>query len=254
MSSSVTSTRAWYTEWAAAPPLRDRLACLWAAQYGAAGERHVERVIPDGCIDLLFSGGELVLAGPDTQSVELPSGENLSFVGVRFRAGVAPAALGVPASAILDQRVPARDVLGADATRLRDELALAATPREAAKSLEAAATRWLRHRAPDPLVLAAISRLERRADWTVAGLAEALGVSERQLRRRFVEAVGYGPKLLERVLRLRRFIGAADAGATGLARLALDAGYADQPHLTRECQELTGMTPGRLLGYPLTSV
>jgi hypothetical protein len=37
-------------------------------------------------------------------------------------------------------------------------------------------------------------------------------------------------------------------GADGIAGLAIDAGYADQAHLSRECLRLTGLTPRRLLG------
>ena len=85
-------------------------------------------------------------------------------------------------------------------------------------------------------------------------MARELGVSERQLRRRFVHSVGYGPKLLERILRLRRFIAAAACARTkSLTGLALAAGYADQSHLTRECRELTSLTPTQLLGYPVTA-
>lgn len=241
-----------------AAELQGRVACVWAAQLGAAGERHVERVIPDGCIDLVFSDGQLVIAGPDTASVELEVMPNRSFVGVRFCAGVAPTALGVPATALLDQRLPARDVLGAPAAELEEALALAANPRQAAALLERAAINWLRN-APDcaaeALVRRAVLELEAAgADWTVTTLAARLGVSERQLRRRFVSAVGYGPKLLERVLRLRRFIRLASGPrAPALATLALEAGYADQPHLSRECRELTGTTPSQLLGYPVTA-
>jgi AraC-like DNA-binding protein len=214
----------------------------------------VERIIPDGCIDVLFTEGELIIAGPDTQGVELPAEENRSFVGVRFRAGVGPAALKVPASTLADRRVLARDVLGNDVSRLTDELAAAASVREAALRLEMAAAGWLRTGAPDGLITNAVSILRTpRADYTLTSLADTLGVSERQLRRRFVAAVGYGPKLLERVLRLRRFIAAARGKTMGLAALALEAGYADQPHLTRECRELTGITPTQLLGYPVTA-
>jgi AraC-like DNA-binding protein len=241
-----------------APDLRERVACVWAAQLGATGERHVERVIPDGCIDLVFSDGKLVISGPDTASVELEVMPNRSFVGVRFRAGVAPTALGVPATALLDRRVPARDVLGARAAELEEALAEAAGARQAAALLERAAGTWLREApdgAADALVRRAVLELEAaRRDWTVTTLAAKLGLSERQLRRRFVGAVGYGPKLMERVLRLRRFIRAASRlRSPGLATLALEAGYADQPHLSRECRELTGITPTQLLGYPVTA-
>ncbi|HEV7175962.1 MAG TPA: helix-turn-helix domain-containing protein, partial [Solirubrobacteraceae bacterium] len=73
--------------------------------------------------------------------------------------------------------------------------------------------------------------------------------SERQLQRRFLAAVGYGPKMLQRVLRLRRFLATAkfDVALSGLAAAAAGAGYADQAHLTRECRALTGLTPGQLV-------
>lgn len=238
------------------PALREQLACAWAAQFGAHGERHVQRVIPDGCIDLLFSDGELIIAGPDTESVELPVVPNRSFVGLRFRAGQAPAVLGVPASELLDQRISARELLGSRISALSDGLAATATPRAAASLLEQTVADWFRERTPaDKLVARAIVELKAPgADWSVASLAAELGVSERQLRRRFLHAVGYGPKLLERVLRLRRFIQiASSARAKGLAALAAEAGYADQPHLTRECRDLTALTPAGLLGYPVTA-
>jgi transcriptional regulator GlxA family with amidase domain len=77
----------------------------------------------------------------------------------------------------------------------------------------------------------------------VDALAEELGLSERQLRRRCMAGVGYGPKTLQRVLRLRRFL---RAGADELAKAAFDAGFADQAHLTRECRRLTGLPPSAL--------
>ncbi|MER6878168.1 helix-turn-helix domain-containing protein, partial [Amycolatopsis sp. NPDC000673] len=52
----------------------------------------------------------------------------------------------------------------------------------------------------------------------------------------------YGPATYRRILRLQRAIALAPATAT-LADLAVAAGYSDQPHLTRECRALTGLTP-----------
>jgi transcriptional regulator GlxA family with amidase domain len=79
----------------------------------------------------------------------------------------------------------------------------------------------------------------------VGELARTLGVSDRQLRRRFDAAVGYGPKTLQRVLRFRRFLARVHAAEAGvdLALLAFEAGYADQSHLTREASALSGMSP-----------
>jgi AraC-like DNA-binding protein len=47
---------------------------------------------------------------------------------------------------------------------------------------------------------------------------------------------------------MQRFLGLAEsAWEPDLARAAFEAGYADQPHLTRECRELSGLPPAALL-------
>ena len=114
---------------------------------------------------------------------------------------------------------------------------------------------WLPAAAPaDRLVQAAVATL-RASDGPrpVASLAGQLGVSERQLNRRFVAAVGYGPKLLHRICAC----GGSSRLATGaaqrnIAALAQEAGYADHAHLVRDCQELAGLPPARLVGRPIT--
>ena len=89
-----------------------------------------------------------------------------------------------------------------------------------------------------------VSALWGRAE--MERLADRVGISERQLLRRCVEALGYGPKTLDRILRFQRFLTSARR-ESDLARLATEAGYADQAHLTRECVRLSGLTPARLL-------
>ena len=87
-----------------------------------------------------------------------------------------------------------------------------------------------------------------RGRFAAAAAARATGVSERALRRRFAEAVGYGPAMLARVLRLQRFLQLAHATpGTSLGRLAVDAGYADHAHLVHDCRGLAGATPGELV-------
>ena len=100
-----------------------------------------------------------------------------------------------------------------------------------------------RHRSdPAPLVRAAGHKLAV-ADARVAGVAADLGVSERQLHRRTLAAVGYGPKTLARVIRLRRLVGLPGS----LADRACAAGYASQAHMSDEVRRLTGLSPVRYL-------
>jgi AraC-like DNA-binding protein len=71
-------------------------------------------------------------------------------------------------------------------------------------------------------------------------------MSLRSFQIRFLACVGLSAKAFARVLRLQATIRAIDRGVESLAQLAVDSGFADQAHATREVQRLTGLTPARL--------
>jgi AraC-like DNA-binding protein len=86
----------------------------------------------------------------------------------------------------------------------------------------------------------------RTGPGTVRGMADELGLSERQLHRRCLATFGYGPKTVQRVLRFQAALQDARAGRR-LADVAADAGYADQAHMSREVRELAGVPLTELL-------
>jgi AraC-like DNA-binding protein len=220
------------------PPagLEPWLACVWSR----SGSGTV-RVLPDGCVDLIArADGSVVIAGPDTGPHLSDLTPQSPVVGVRLRPGAAGAVLGVPLHALRDQRPELADLWGEEGRRLEEELASA----DASRTWHlVAAVAARREATPDPLVSAGARQLTREPRVRVADLARDLGLSERQLLRRFDDAVGYGPKVLGRVLRLQRLL---DLPGDGLAALALEAGYADQAHMGAEVRRLTGLTPAQL--------
>ncbi len=232
-----------YAEWAAPAALRGLVACLWVSVIPDGGDR-AGLVLPDGCSDLIWEQGTGgYVAGPDTGPVTavVPSGGFI--VGARFRPGAGGQALGVPLSEIRDQRVRLDDLLPDLARRLPatlDPAAAAARLLDAAGLLVADAAADAAVSRAAALLADPAARAEDVADW--------VGLSVRQLRRRFDVAAGYGPKTLQRVLRFQRFVQMLDAAGqpTDLATAAVRAGYADQPHLTRECVALSGLTPAAL--------
>jgi methylphosphotriester-DNA--protein-cysteine methyltransferase len=240
------------TWWEEAPPpaLRRYVARRWVVSALAAGEH---RVLPDGWIDLIHTEGRPPLsAGPDTAAFPVPRTAGTTTVGLRLQTGAAAAVLGLPAAELRDQRVPLAELWGDTALRLEETLAAARSPGQRLYALESALIQRLPAAGPlDPEVSAATARLRFRPATAVGELGGALGLSERQLRRRFHAAVGYGPKLFARVARLQRLLALAEhrPPARGeLAGLALEAGYADQAHMTTECSRLTAATPVQLLG------
>ena len=154
----------------------------------------------------------------------------------------------MPASEVLDLHTRLEDLFGGWAGELSERLGESKGDEEAFELIETTVGARIEDGGPDPLVLAATRRLGFPGS-RVDQLAESLGISERQLRRRFHDAVGYGPKTLDRVLRFRRLVeqtGAVSAGESDLARVAADLGYADQAHMTRDRVRLSGLTPTEL--------
>ncbi len=144
-----------YAERAPAADLAGHLRCSWTRRTGGSGS-----VLPDGCLDLMWIGGELVVAGPDTVATqaELPAG--VEIAAVRFRPGAAPAVLGVPASALRDQRVPLAE-LWPDAPALARRVGAAA---DRVAVLEDAVRRRLADAPPvDPVAVAVGRRLAASA-------------------------------------------------------------------------------------------
>jgi len=220
-------------------PARLAGAVVWSGSDGPPGS--VQRVLPDGCMDLLWVNGRLLVAGPDTtaQLATVPPGPG--YVGLRFAPGAGPAALGVPASELRDQRVLLADVWPAARVRRLAGLVDGATDRAAA--LEAIAADRT-DPDPDPVTARIVAGV--RAGRPVASLARTVCLSERQLHRRCLVAFGYGAKTLARILRLNRAVAAASAGAP-FATVAADCGYADQAHLAREVMDLAGVPLGVLV-------
>jgi AraC-like DNA-binding protein len=219
------------------------VACLWARVVPDGGE-HTGLVLPDACSDLIWEQGVgAYAAGPDTGPVRTETRPGTVFVGVRFRPAAGGQVLGLPLSELRDQRVPLAD-LREDAAR---GLPATLSPAEAAARILGLTGALIADSSPDPAISEAASLL-RDPSARTEDIAGRVGLSERQFRRRSHAAIGYGPKTLQRILRFQRFVRLLDASAKtpDLAALAALTGYADQPHLTRECTTLSGLTPAAL--------
>jgi AraC-like DNA-binding protein len=233
-----------YREWLPDHCVRAAIACLWVSVTAPDALPSVAAVMPDACTDLIWQRGRgAIVAGPDTgpAPAEMPPGTIL--VGARFRPGAGGPALGWPLADLRDQRVELAEVLPGLASQLAADL----TPDRALATVTALSAQLVTDAPPDQLVVTA-TRLLASGQTAVTELGSALAVSERQLRRRFDLAVGYGPKTMQRILRFRLVIDqlAAAPRSGDLAGLAIRAGYADQAHLTRETTRLAGLPPAAL--------
>ncbi|MEV5535395.1 helix-turn-helix domain-containing protein [Saccharopolyspora shandongensis] len=230
-----------------APDLASDLVTGWTADVPG-----ISTVVPDGCVDVLWiSTGAIRVCGPETSAWSFAFPAGTEAVGVRFRAGRAGSVLGFDAAEVLNKRVSLDDVLGSRVQRLlSDRIGDAEDQGSRLRVLQDQARNWIEVAAPEDSAAETVRRLlVRDSRTTVAEMAEATGLGVRQLNRRCMRAFGYGPATLRKILRLQRFLHMArhPGAPIDLATLAVAAGYTDQSHLSRDCRELAGRSPGELV-------
>ena len=209
------------------------------------------RVIPDGCVDVfVIAHGDVMIAGPADTFYDLPADNHDVLVGLRLRPGAAAAVIGCPANQFRNMRVPLDSAFGVAGSRIVERLFGATTPSQRMSVLADLVADYFADADPvvDRPVARAVAVLRAQPDRPVSALAAEIGVSERQLRRRFEAAVGYGPKRLGRVFRFQRLLDLIHASQrrAGWSQLAIAAGYTDQSHMINECLALTGGPPTAL--------
>lgn len=237
-----------YRELPPPPDLAAYVECFWTKDVRIPnGAGPAQRVLPDGCVDLLFhlETGKSEVVGTMTQAFVVPPviGRALYFAA-RLRPGAASAILRASVHEVTDQHVP----LGScwhDAGALFDVLSASGSARRRVELLSNRLRRAVAREAPPDLRVAhAIGRLSTRHAPNIHALQRELGLTRQHLARLFKQHVGIAPKLFHRVMRLQRVVRRLGSGsAVDGATLALDHGFNDQAHLLRDFRLLAGVTP-----------
>ena len=218
-------------------------------------------MFPDGRVELIVHHGDRfsqidnggirrqprgLLVGQMTRAVQLQDGPHVGIIAARLR----PAAVGVlfpePASMLTGRVVGLRDVAGAEGDNLVEAVNSATTAHERIHTLEGfLESRVRRTTSPDPQTTAAARLIEERGGQVrIERVADVVALSARHLQRRFIEAVGLAPKQYARIVRFQRALGLLEKGVS-LSRTAITCGYYDQPHFSREFQDIAGISPSR---------
>ena len=159
--------------------------------------------------------------------------------------------LGMPLEALSRQLVRFDDLLGRDASDLREQLALANGWGPRLRLVQSFALKRISsHAGPPPLVAAVWRRLiASSGQASIEAMAGDAGVSRKHLTRQFAHWTGLPPSAYARVLRFDRAVARIkhQPDAIDWAMLAQDCGYYDQPHFNRDFKGFTGMTPTAFL-------
>jgi AraC-like DNA-binding protein len=224
--------------------LRRYVECYWEQSQAEAADY---LVLPDGCVDILFSrsGAEptgLAAVGLMTAPMRVPGAPARSFFGVRFRPGMASSFI-PGAELLIDEIRPLAELAGNAARRMFERLAEANTLEEMGELMDPS----LRPLDPPDIAARLLGQLES-ADGSLDQVIVHSGLSVRHFRRLCLERAGVSPKYLSRILRFRKAVQKMPVAAQpSWADFAVACGYYDQAHFIREFQEFAGCTPGRFL-------
>lgn len=232
---------------------------LWCLRDDGATEK-VQTIYPDGFCELIVHFGRPPRCrderGWHEQATTLFASQRLSAVRLRREAALDCLGLRLrpEASALLGT-----DVLRATRERIVDLASLDASLGRALRS----AARDFAGGQPDRLwrlcerrfatfevdavVARAVDAIRKRGgQLRIESLASEAGLSLRSLQLRFRRAVGLTPKEFARLVRLQATLRALDSGVGRLTDVAIDGGFADQAHASRELRRVTGLAPARL--------
>jgi AraC-like DNA-binding protein len=252
-----------YREYEAPQALSRWVEAVWTYR-APADDGAMHRILPDPAVSIAYCytrdpngiprAPKLMVFGPKLEPVMSGYKPGAEIAAVKLKVEWAAPMLGIVATDHLGAAHDLSDVHPAFARRLLEVLAESPSVERALDSLATGVEQATRPHAHQKSVGAARAfDLVRGAGGRlrVERVASMTGVSLRQLRREARRDSGIPLKLYARLLRLVNAVTAVDRLPEGApiewARVAVGAGYYDQPHLIRECRAITGMSPSELV-------
>jgi AraC-like DNA-binding protein len=242
--------------------LKELVKCYWTLESEAQEQPERQRIVPDGCMEMIFHYGDLFrqymenggyivqprcfVFGQITRPLEIEPSGAIGIFAVRFEPeGFTPFAT-IPLKQIENRAVSLQEIFGNEGNMLEQQVMAAENNDERLRLIEA----FLLNRLTTPQAIDRISRAavetitELRGQLSVDELSDQLHTNRRSLERRFISVIGLSPKQLSKMIRLQATIKMLNNGQfTSLTSLAYEGSYYDQAHFIKDFKEFTGTTP-----------
>lgn len=236
--------------------------CYWTLVGPKELQPQKQRIVPDGCLEMIFHYGDLYkqflrdgsyiiqpksfVFGQITQPLDIePTGETGIFA-IRFHPdGFIPFAT-IPIYEMENRAVSLEELFGKDGIRLANEVLSAITNEDRMKMVES----FLIKRLTSPQTVDRIAKssveviLQLNGQLSVDELSDQLNINRRQLERKFASVIGLSPKQLSKIIRLQATLKLIAANRfESLTAIAYEGNYYDQAHFIKDFKEFTGMSP-----------
>ena len=226
------------------------------------GEVHVQRIVPNGLMDLTFYLGDLpklinhqqsgmertILTGHCKGRYDLVVTGNLHLFSVSFNPLGASMFFDLPMNELFGCIVPARFLFKGIIDQLETSLSETVDFTGKVKLVEEFLMKQLTQKADDfgqKRMKGSIDLINKnRGMVEVDALASCACWSRKQYERNFQEIVGTSPKQFMRIVRFQHVLQfKGKQPQTNLTELAYACGYFDQSHMINEFRDFSGRTP-----------
>lgn len=254
-----------YQEFQPEAPLKLYIECFWTLRDLAPADSQPERILPDGCAELILNFGDRFLQhGPNRTVLQpccffvgqitgpmliSPTGP-VDLVGIRFHPGGTKAFFRFDLDQTTNEVVDLRDSHEEFPSEWLDRLGNLTSIEDRIFLLKSLLCSRLPEVRQDMTTLRLARQIVRQHGMiSIDELSRAAGISSRQLERRFRREVGLGPKMLGRILRFQHVFRALEQDDSAWATLAVECGYYDQAHLIRDFRQFADQTPAALFAH-----
>ncbi len=252
-----------YREFTTHAELKPYVQLVWMMESEHADDHAPKSlIVPDGIVEIVFHYGDpwiTTVAGGESmvqprsfaisqmrKYIEIESNGRTGFVSVRFYPWGAYHFFDRPVHGFLDDTVDTGTLWPAHHEELMAELGNAEGGADFARVVQRFLLVRLKENHQDDTALDEAVKLIRSAggQLSIEEVGQRVGLSRKQLERKFASTVGTTPKTFARISRFLNICHHLDGhrGKT-LAQLAYECGYFDQAHFIREFTAFSGFTP-----------
>ncbi|HYG19015.1 MAG TPA: helix-turn-helix domain-containing protein [Ohtaekwangia sp.] len=245
------------------PELQPYIKVIWELRSSRTAQQcaHFEKVLPDGCAELILQLGEPFLQrngqrvikqgsafvyGQITRYIELQPQAYAHTVGVKFHPYGLSCFTRLPQDALLNASADMRDLFPAGDDYLTEKLFHARHVQERVRLIEQhfiSLLRQIRFLQQPDLLREAVERINRlNGQARIADLARSLYTTRRELERKFKSGIGISPKQLSGICKFKQVM-TTWKNFNSLTELALAAGYYDQSHFIKDFKSFAGEKP-----------
>jgi AraC-like DNA-binding protein len=249
------------------PDIASLVKCYWTLEIPASPDTPKQRVVPDGCIEMMFILGDdvkrytsekkfiiqprsLVLGQITKPFYVQPTGHVNTFA-VRFYPYGFANFVTTPIKELANKETPVHELFGKSvAKELERSIVKATNTTKRIKIVE----KFLRARLLDRGTIDSIVKTTIDAILSTRGSTPINSIllkdlsKRRQLERKFLKQVGISPKQLGKVIRLQAALKVLlRTKREKLTAIAYDSEYYDQSHFIKDFKKLTGTNPGDFL-------